>query len=92
MKKFVAIAALAAAFAAPAALADHHGKKTFADIDTNADGAITLTELQAVKPEVTAEKFAKYDTDASGGLSEAELDAWKAKKAEKAAKEGAKTE
>ena len=92
MKKIVAIAALAAVFAAPAALADHHGKKTFADIDANADGAITLTELQAVKPEVTAEKFAKYDTDASGGLSEPEMDAWKAKKAEKAAKEGAKTE
>lgn len=90
MKKFVAIAALAAALAAPAALAGE--KTTFADIDTNADGAITLVELQVVKPEVTAEKFAKYDTDASGGLSEAEMDAWKAKKAEKAAKEGAKTE
>lgn len=90
MKKIVAIAALAAAFAAPAAFAGE--KKTFADIDTNADGAITLTELQVVKPDVTAEKFAKYDTDASGGLSEAEMDAWKAKKAEKAAQEGAKTE
>ncbi len=92
MKKIVAIAALAAVIAAPTALADHHGKKTFADIDADANGAITLTELQALKPEVTAEKFAKYDTDASGGLSEAEMEAWKAKKAAKAAQDAAKAE
>lgn len=78
MKKFIAIAALAAAFAAPGALAGE--KKTFADIDADASGALTLAEIQAVKPEMTAEKFAVYDTDASGDISEAEYDAWKASK------------
>jgi opacity protein-like surface antigen len=90
MKKFIAIAALAAAFAAPSALADHHGKKTFADLDADANGTVTLAEIQAVKPEMTAEKLAKYDTDASGDLSEAEYDAWKA--AKKAGKDGTKAD
>ncbi len=86
MKKIIAIAALAAAFASPAALADHHGgKKTFADLDTDASGAVTLAEIQVAKPEMTAEKFAKYDTDANGEISEAEYDAWKAAKKDKKA-------
>jgi opacity protein-like surface antigen len=84
MKKLVAIAALAAALAAPVALADHHGKKSFADLDADASGGLTLIEVQAVKPEFTAEKFAKYDTDASGEISQAEYDAWKAAKKDKA--------
>ncbi|MEQ9504690.1 MAG: hypothetical protein RLO80_00365 [Hyphomonas sp.] len=84
MKKIVAVTALAAALAAPVALADHHGgKKTFADLDADASGAVTLAEIQAVKPEMTEEKFAKYDTDASGDISEAEYDAWKASKKDK---------
>jgi hypothetical protein len=87
MKKLIAIAALAAAFAAPAALADHHGaKKTFADLDADSSGGVTLAEIQATKPAMTAEKFAKYDTDASGDISAAEHDAWKAAKAAKADK------
>jgi hypothetical protein len=81
MKKFIAIAAIAAAFAAPSALADHHGsKKTFADLDKDASGTLTLAEVQAAKPEFTAEKLAKYDTDANGEISQAEYDAWKAAK------------
>jgi hypothetical protein len=85
MKKIVAIAALAAALGAPVALAGEQGSmKTFAEMDTDANGALSLSEIQAVKPDVTAEKVAKYDTDASGELSEAELEAWKAaKKADK---------
>ena len=84
MKKFIAIAALAAAFAAPSALADHHGgKKTFADLDTDASGALTLAEVQAAKPDFTAEKFAKYDTDANSEISQAEHEAWKAAKKDK---------
>lgn len=84
MKTFIAIAALAAAFAAPTALAGE--KTTFADLDTDSNGTVTLSEIQTVKPEMTVEKLAKYDTDASGDLSEAEYDAWKAaKKAEKSA-------
>ncbi|MEX1249873.1 MAG: hypothetical protein WEA77_01575 [Hyphomonas sp.] len=84
MNKFSAIAALAAAFAAPPALADHHGaRKTFTDLDADAGAGVTLAEIQAVKPEMTAEKFAKYDTDASGDIRAAEYVAWKAAKADK---------
>ena len=43
-----------------------------------AEGA--LVEIQALKPEMTAEKLAKYHTDASGDLSEAEYHAWKGAK------------
>lgn len=42
-----------------------------------------MAEIQATKPEMTAEKFAKYDTDASGDISAAEYHAWKAAKADK---------
>ncbi len=83
MKKIVAVTALAAFLAAPVALAGE--KVTFASLDTDASGTLSLTEIQAAKPEVTAEKIAKYDTDASGELSEAEFDAWKAAKKEKKA-------
>ena len=92
MKKFIAIAAIAAAFAAPSALADHHGgKKSFADLDTDASGALTLAEVQAAKPDFTAEKFAKYDTDANSEISQAEYDAWKAAKKDKEATGETKT-
>lgn len=87
MKKLVAIAALAAAFAAPSALAGED--MTFAAVDTDASATLSLEEVQAVKAEVTAEKFAKADADADGELSEAEFDAWKAKKAEKKADKAA---
>lgn len=83
MKKIVAITALAAFLAAPVALAGE--KATFASLDTDANGALSLTEIQAAKPEVTAEKVAKYDADANGELSEAEFDAWKAAKKDKKA-------
>lgn len=87
MKRLMAIAALAAAFAAPAALADHHGaKKTFADLDADASGGVTLAEIQATRPEMTQETFAQYDADASGDISAAEYDAWKAAKSDKSDK------
>jgi|JI10StandDraft_1071094.scaffolds.fasta_scaffold214237_2 hypothetical protein len=87
MKKLIAVAALAAAFAAPSALAGED--MTLASLDTDANGTLSLTEVQAKKPEVTAEKFAKADTDASGELSEAEFTAWKAEKAAKKAEKAA---
>ena len=46
---------------------------------------LSLAEVQAAKPDVTAEKFAVYDADSNGELSQAEYDAWKAAKAEKPA-------
>lgn len=41
----------------------------FATVDADADGSITLTELQAAIPTVTEEAFAAADADGSGGLS-----------------------
>ena len=91
MKKLVAIAALAAAFAAPGALAGE--TPDFAKLDADASGGLSLAEIQAAKPEVTAEKFAAYDIDASGELSETEFATWVATKAEKKTPEsGASTE
>ena len=90
MKKLIAIAALAATFAAPGALAGED--MTLASLDTDASGSLSLAEVQAAKPEVTAEKFAKYDTDASGALNQAEFDAWKAAKAEKKDKAPSETQ
>jgi hypothetical protein len=40
--------------------------------DTNGDGNITLEELQAVKPEVDAERFARMDRNDDGVLNEAD--------------------
>ncbi len=40
--------------------------------DTNGDGNITLEELQAVRPEVDAERFARMDRNEDGVLNEAD--------------------
>lgn len=45
---------------------------------TKADAAAALAEIQALKPEMMAEKMAKHHTDAIGDLSEAEYGARKA--------------
>lgn len=81
MKKIIAATTLASLLAAPSALAGEG--KTFSSIDTNADGYLSLAEVQAVKPSVTAETFAAYDTDADAQISEAEFEAMKAKKEER---------
>jgi Ca2+-binding EF-hand superfamily protein len=81
MKTSIAVAALAAAMFAAPAFADGHA--SFEKLDADQSGTLTLAEVQAAKPDVTAEKFAKYDTDADGALSKAEFDAWKAAKADK---------
>lgn len=79
MKKFAALTTIAALAMAPAAFA---GDKSFADIDTDADGFLSLSEIQVVKPEVTADDVAAYDTDGDTMLSEAEFEAWKMAKKE----------
>lgn len=81
MKKIIAATTLASLLAAPAALAGED--KTFSSIDTNTDGYLSLAEVQAVKPTLTAETFAAYDTDADARISEAEFEAMKAKKEER---------
>ena len=83
MKKIVIAAFLAASLSAPVALAGE--KSTLADHDADQNGTLSLAEVQAAKPSVTAEKFAKADTDGNGELSQEEYDAWKA--AAKAKKE-----
>lgn len=48
----------------------------FSAIDSDASGSLSLAEVQAVAPNVTAEEFATYDADGSGDLSEDEFTAW----------------
>ena len=36
--------------------------------DANADGKVTLEEIQAAQPNITAEQFARFDTDGNGYL------------------------
>ncbi|SFI41013.1 hypothetical protein [Jannaschia pohangensis] len=43
--------------------------------DADGDGNVSLEELQAVYPDVTAESYAAMDTDADGTLSAAEIQA-----------------
>lgn len=75
MKKLATITTIAAFAMAPAAFAG--SGPAFADIDTNADGFLSVSEIQAVAPEVTEEEVAAYDADADSMLSEVEFEAWK---------------
>lgn len=49
---------------------------SFADVDANADGKLSVEEVQAVAPDVTEDEFASYDADADGYLQEPEFDTW----------------
>jgi hypothetical protein len=69
MTKFIAIL-IGMGFLANAALA---AGESIAGIDTNGDGIMTVDEIQAVYPEITAEVFAEVDTNNDGVLDEAEL-------------------
>ncbi|MCW1956095.1 EF-hand domain-containing protein [uncultured Lentibacter sp.] len=46
-----------------------------ADLDTNADGAVTIDELQAVYPDMTAESFSAMDINDDGLLDADEITA-----------------
>jgi hypothetical protein len=73
MKKFlVSIVAIGFTTAAMAQATD------FASADVDVSGDVSLTEAQALWPELTEEGFAAADTDASGGLSQEEFDAYAA--------------
>lgn len=43
------------------------------EIDTNADGLLTLDEVQAVFPEISVESFSAMDLNADGALNDAEI-------------------
>ncbi|MGV3490879.1 MAG: hypothetical protein ACO1OG_06100 [Devosia sp.] len=73
MKKLLitvaAIGLSSAAFAQTAA-------PTFATVDADASGGVSLAEAQVAWPELTQEAFAAADTSADGQLDQAEFDAW----------------
>lgn len=46
---------------------------TAGEIDSNGDGLMTIDEVQAVFPDVTAESFAEVDTNDDGALDDAEM-------------------
>ena len=48
---------------------------TTAEVDANGDGMLTVDEVQAVFPDVTAEEFSAMDLNADGGLDDAEIQA-----------------
>ncbi|WP_299965516.1 hypothetical protein [uncultured Roseobacter sp.] len=58
--------ALIALLSATAAYAQMSG-------DANGDGVLTIDEVQAVFPDVTAEDFTTMDLNADGALDEAEV-------------------
>ena len=48
---------------------------TAAEVDANGDGMLTVDEVQAVFPDVTAEEFSAMDLNADGGLDDGEVQA-----------------
>ena len=47
----------------------------FAAVDADASGDVSLTEAQAIWPDLTQEAYTAADTDASGSLNQAEYEA-----------------
>ena len=43
------------------------------DVDANGDGFLTLDEVQAIYPEITAETFSAMDANADGALDQTEV-------------------
>ncbi len=43
------------------------------EVDANGDGVMTVDELQAVYPDITAQTFAQLDTNNDGMLDDAEM-------------------
>jgi len=70
MNKIILSLALAG-FASAPTLAQQ--SMTFADVDTDGSGELSLTELQVAWPDIAQAEFDNGDVDASGGLSVAEL-------------------
>lgn len=58
------------------------------DADANGDGLLTVEEVQAVYPEVTAETFSAMDANADGALDENEIEAAQAAGLMKAPSDG----
>lgn len=97
MNKFVASTILAAALGGAAFAESQEGAENaqaqdtaaaFASLDLNADGELSLAELQEVKPDLAEEKFISSDLDGSGGISNTEFEVWKARAAAEKPTEG----
>ena len=65
MTKFIAIAIWLGALAQSAA--------AMTEIDANGDGLMTIEEVRAVFPEITAETFSAVDVNGDGALDDAEM-------------------
>ena len=65
MTKFIAIAIGLGALAQSAA--------AMTEIDANGDGLMTIEEVRAVFPEITAETFSAVDVNGDGALDDAEM-------------------
>jgi len=63
MKKFFAVIAVSLLAITAAQAAE------FADVDTDADGTITLDEAVAMMPDLTEDAFNAADTDEDGSLN-----------------------
>ncbi len=48
------------------------------DLDVDADGAVSVTELQAAGPQIRAKMLRRIDSDGDGAVSKAELEAMQA--------------
>ena len=68
MTKFIA-AVLGVSAMATTAFAD------MSTLDANGDGLVTVEELQAAYPEVTAEQFSEIDANGDGAVDDAEMSA-----------------
>lgn len=83
MKKLLVFSALALAFAASPALADHHeGHKKggmFEKADVNGDGVVSKEEFMKSQEE----RFSKMDANGDGSFTKDEAEAMKKKWAEK---------
>ncbi len=84
MKTLLAAAAIAA-FSAPAFAqtpttpqgeTKTAAEQAFAKHDTDQNGSLSLTEVQAIDSTITQADFDIYDTDKSGGISPAEFAKW----------------
>lgn len=49
---------------------------TFAGVDTDANGEVSLVEAQVAWPDLTQEAYTVADTDQTGSLSQVEFDAY----------------
>jgi hypothetical protein len=50
----------------------------FTEVDADANGLVSLQEVQAIAPDVTEDEFSSYDGDADGSLNEDEFATWDA--------------